>query len=338
MKYKDLTAFDNHLKKSFPDHVSYAFGAIIPNFEERSHFFHSLLSKLNHFFPGANVWRYDKERGDIGKVANELGSNSLFAETSIYIFETLDEADQALIDLLKSHIRSAHASCFFLLGASKKEKIDRLYTDLKKELIILDLSEEKPWNRKERLIGEINLYAKKRGKILEPLLIERLMTVCQMNLGMLLKTLEQCIIFAAGQDTIALHHVEPILPSDPEEKMWDLSEKCIFGKEPIYPGDDLDWFLFLGSVRYQLQTGLKILGVKEVLPHDFPKIHKNRLTQLVKRAHELGPLYFQQGIVYLFELELRTRTSLDPKKGFDLLLFYFQKEKQRATPLAELAR
>lgn len=342
MKYKDITSFDNHVKKSFPDHISEGYAFIVQSPEDRRYFLDSLIKTLNHFFPGAEIERYDKDQMNLSRVSEKLDSVSLFNETTIHLFDPLDDADPALLDFLKKAIRQSPKGCFFLFGAAKKDKITNLYGDLKKELTILDLSEEKPWHRKERLINQLLLYGKRAGKIVEPALIEKIMTSCQMNLNLLLTTLDKCIVFAKEKDCITLKLVEEILPEDPEEKLWDLAEQVVWSKQLVHLQDDIDLFAFLGAVRYHLQVGLKIsekiVGGKEVFPEDFPKVNRGRLSSFIEKARIFGLPYFQAGIVYLFQLELNAKTFLDPKKALDLLLFHFQKEKYHAASFAQLTR
>jgi DNA polymerase III delta subunit len=342
MKYKDTNSFDNHIKKSFPDHISQGFAFLVQSPEDRRHFIDCLVNTLSHFFPRREVQRHDKDQLNLSDIAEKLDSLSLFHQTTIHIFDPLDEADPAFLDLLKKVILQSRKGCFFVFGASKKEKIMNLYGALKKELIILDLSEEKPWHRKERLISQILLYGKKAGKVLEPALIDRLLNSCQMNLPLLLTNIDKCLLFAKDKECITLSHVEEILPQNPEEKMWDLAEQVVWSKQIIQLQQELDLFAFLGAIRYHLQLGLKIsekiLKSNQVLPEDFPKVNKNRLPLFTDKVRILGVPYFQKGIVYLFELELKAKTFLDPKKGLDLLIFHFQKEKYHAASFAQLNR
>jgi hypothetical protein len=338
MKYKDLSSFDNHIKKSLPDHVSQGFLLTCQNGEEREYLLDALLKKLLHFFPAVEVWRYDKERFDLGAVREKLSSGSLFHEGAIYLFPTIDELDATLLELLKKELQSIQKDSFFLLGSSSgKGKVATFYTECKKELIALDLSEEKPWHRKERWTGELFAYAKRSQKILEPSLVEKLVSLSQMQVKLLFSMLDRCILFAGKKELLTLQEMEPILPLDPEEKLWEIAEKLVWSGQ-IAEFEEADWLPFLGAVRYQLQIGLKLLGSKHPSSEDFPKLPKARFDKYLKLAKELGFSYFQQGILYIFTLEVDAKNFLDPKKALDLLTFYFQQKKSHAPSFAKPTR
>ncbi|MBM3201329.1 MAG: hypothetical protein FJZ56_02850 [Chlamydiae bacterium] len=330
MKYKDLSSFENHIKKSFPDHVSQAFLFSIPVKDERDFMIENLVKRLTHFFPSLDMWSYDKERHSIRDLSEKLSSNSLFHQGTLFVFDNLEDLDQQALDLIKKVIEKGEKDSFYILASSSaKGKIASLYTDLKKELISLDLTEEKPWHRKERIVSELYAYAKRSSKVLEPVLVERLITVCQLNLKLLFSTLDRCIVFSGKKECLTLQDLQTILPSDPEERMWDLAEKLVWSKQIVHI-DDNDWLSFLGAVRYQIQLGMKILSRKNPGVEDFPKINKNRFPDYVKTAKELGLPFFKEALIYLFELEVDAKTYLDPKKALDLLIFYFQQKRSYA--------
>lgn len=336
MKYKDLHSFENHVKKSAPDHFSHCYAFLLSQDDERRYLINWQIDIIRHFHPDIEINRIDPEGKDLGSFHEEISSFSLFHKKVVHIFDPIQEFKGLNLQEVGKWAAHISSDTFLIFGSSSKEKMQELYKGIKKDAVFLDLSEEKPWHRKERMIQLLTKEARKRGKVLEPRLVDQMLVSSGLDLSSLLSTLEKMALYAKDDSTLTLDKVRALLPPSPDERVWNLAEEIVWSKHVpsrLQEPDSSDWTLLLGALRYHLQLGLKIaeklLQGQAVLPQDFPKVSKTKLVKYQEMAAKYQIDYFRKGIISIFDFELDTKSEMDHKDAFYPLIFHFQREKEQ---------
>lgn len=240
-----------------------------------------------------------------------LNTQALFGGFSALYFDGVqqlkkDEAET----LLKYLIHPSHSS-FLVLGSSTPKALGDLYLKAKKEMVVLDLSDEKPWERQRRLGEWLSQEAKKEGKSITPDAAAYLLEHVGLDMPGLYQELAKLACFVGEKTLIQRADVEKICTSRAELTFWQLAEKVVWGKENVRKDqkEELSFVLpFIGALRYQLQTGLQLATLSS--PQEMSKqLRPQALDKYLPIVKQRKAGYFLRGLQALFELELAAKST-----------------------------
>lgn len=251
-------------------------------------------------------------------VIEQLNSLSLFGSMPTIIFDGLDQLKKSGWDPLFTYVEKPSRFAHLLLGSSQARNTAELYKKGKKELIVLDLSEEKAWDRKTRFQRYLVDQGLRAGKKLSLEAALHLIEQVGLDLPRLEQELIKLLCFVGDRNVIELKDIQDICTVEKHLSTWQLSEMIVWEKNQVSspPAIDLAWlFPFLGQLRYQLQIGLQLAVMLDA--HTLPGIMAKQLPQLrgpllEKRmavAKQWGQRYFRSGLLHLFEIELLAKNS-----------------------------
>jgi DNA polymerase-3 subunit delta len=206
--------------------------------------------------------------------------------------------------------------------------VAELYQKGKKELVTVDVSEEKPWDKERRLQEWMRGEARKAGKELPAGVAAELLKHLGADLATLHQELKKLMTFACDKTVLESQDVEAICGTKDLSTGWQLAEALVW-KEPISlkdkMGDTGFIFLFLGQVRYQLQLGAQMADLIErkaathELKQHFPSVRPQNLDKWIPIATQRGSHFFLNGLVKLYDFEVTAKsTSVDLGTAFDL--------------------
>ncbi|MCB1107854.1 MAG: hypothetical protein KDK76_07150 [Chlamydiia bacterium] len=272
MKYVKVEPFEKHIEEALPDHPSPLYFILIDDPFERYYLAKRVAKKLN--LP-----------------LKDSFENSLFSEKGVVICDEVEEEDLPLNPDLIAIVTGKKAPPFF----KKREK----------EGVTLDLTGEKPWDRKGRLQRWLQQHAREEGKNLSIDGAAYLAEFSHADFARLYQELEKTIIYAGDEKTITLKMIQTICKLDHEQNGWQLSEAVVWGGKAHLGETDL--YTLIGQLRYQLQLGLQIASGKEPSKSSPKKIDK------VRKA-DLQATYYVEGLKELFNLEMKMRSNISNQK------------------------
>lgn len=307
MRYQNFRAFRKHLASAAPDHLSRCYLAVIPDDYERNQAIQAVLA----YFPARPHIFFNGNDAVCRDIADALLSPSLFGGEPVVV---LDEAEkmgkkelQALADLAgKSSLYG------YLLSASRSKTA--LSAVFEKAGVVLDLGEEKPWDRERRLAEQIAERVQNAGKRLASDAISLLFERLGHDAALLDSEIDKLICFVGTRATIERSDVFRISASSRSSTLWQMAEEIVWeGAHP--PFDPATFHGLVPALRSQLQTGLKLASLlasqtpreewSAYLPRLWPKLLEKRSAQ----ASRLGSGYFKNGLDLLFQIELLSRTG-----------------------------
>ncbi len=303
MKYQNLKAFQKHLVSAAPHNLCRIYLIAVGDDFERNKAIDAILSYLATpptRFSGADCALHD--------LLDAMQSPSLLGDAVV----VLDEAEK----LAKKSMQTlcdqiGQISGYLVVGARSKTPLAPL---VEKEGVILDLLEEKPWDKEKRLGEQLNERVKNAGKRLAPdcapLLLERLGT----DAALLESEIDKLICYVGDRPTVTRDDILQISPASRTATLWQTAEEVIWegGELPI-----LDATAFHGLVpalRNQLHLGLTLATlIEEKCPSDqwnryLPKLWPKTLEKRSSQAAQRGSPYFRKGLEKLFEVELLSRS------------------------------
>ena len=325
MKFQTGTAFEKHLKESYPHHLARLYLFISPCEYEKRVWTEQLVQLLRQKEDGLQMTRFVAPEPSPMVILDEVRAPSLWGGLRILIVDQIDKVKPLgpFLDLL-NHL-APDVVLIFLAGSAKP--VAELYQKGKKELVAVDISDEKPWDKERRLQEWLREEARKAGKQLSPDVAAEILRHLGTDLATLHQELKKLITFVAEKNVLERRDVEAICGAKDLTTGWQLAEAVVW-KQPVSLKEkiaDLGFlFPFLGQVRYHLQLGAQMADLIErkaapqELKKHFPSLRT--LDKLLPIATQRGSRFFLQGLLKLYDFELQAKSaSIDLSVAFDVL-------------------
>jgi hypothetical protein len=241
---------------------------------------------------------------------NEIFQPSLFGEEKVFIVVDCEAyTDEQWVKIFDEKLYRM----FFFKNSAPKALIDRF----KQHGGVLKLTEEKPWDRKNRLISEVIYTIHKDGVTISQgsahRFVERTFTDLQLFHGELAKLRSYAYLKKTLTDKDIDEVVQPLF----EENMFKISEEMIW-KDGLINNVSIDrntdLIQFIGALRFQAYLGLRMTANQEV---KIPPWQEKKYRQ---KSLALGPLFFKGVLMKTFKTEQRVKqSSISATASFDLL-------------------
>jgi hypothetical protein len=258
----------------------------------------------------------------------ELSQMSLFALEAHQSFDHVEKLKKKDLEHFMGLISSFSGTCYFLSTTSTN--VQALYSELKNDMLWLDLSSEKPWQKKDRLTFLLQQEAKNQGYIIDKLASAYIIDNEEMKLDRAKNRLESLMLYADSDKKITLHMAETLLPKAHKDIDFAWIDQLLFKKESLSKPvclDATDLLLFLGQMRFVLQGALKIKALQkkgislEQMKEYFPKASTQGLSFQIKKSEEASFDYLEKAlmVVYHKEVELKADFSQPPSLFMELV-------------------
>jgi DNA polymerase III subunit delta len=316
-----LKAFEKSLAASAPHHLTRLCLVASADDYERKMALDAVLSYV--LTPDAFVTRLSND-AEVRTVLEALSSPALFSPEPIVV---IDDADKKLLDSLAPHFKEPLTFGYLFIGAKMKGGAG--WVDANGSL--LDLTEEKPWDKEKRWTERLHEKARAAGKRLSPdaaiWMIERL----ERDAALLAHEMDKLLCYAASKSVIERADVEAICSASRTHALWAVAEEMVWDKSFRADAADVRESSFfhglLASLRQQLMIGAKMHSLyQSAVPYNewsahFPRIWPKALEKKAQAAQKMGSAYFRSGLEELFEMELTSKSSAPP---LDALLDLFR--------------
>lgn len=289
MKFSDFVAFEKHLRDAYPHHFAPVYALIVPHDDERRAIADSIVMRILKAHPHMRCVRTDA----IEVVDAECESQSLFGDLPVIVF------DPALKGVKLPQVPEG---IHLILGCPK------VVSEITSDMIVLDLSKEKPWDREKRLGQQLIQKASAEGKQLERPALDYLLQAIGPEWGLLTSELDKLICFVGERSKIDLPAARSLVRPSKHQNNWQLAEKCIWERQFPSRVEAGDFPMLVGALRYQLELGYVIATDPENVSTRFPKVRPHTLANL--KNYRLPASYFKKGLVALYEAEKRFKNGI----------------------------
>jgi len=351
LKFQSVSAFEKHLNESASLHLSLIYMLITPCSYERELLEEKVVRAFKMKDPKVHGVAWAAQALSMDAFLEELNTRQLFEAEKCLILKDVEKLKKREIEQLAHYLeRPAPFSRLILSGASTKG-LSELYHSGKKEMVLLDLSDEKPWDRQKRLRIWLNNEAIREGK---PFTVEastRLFEQIGTDMPMLQRELEKLICYVGDRPQIDLRDVEAVCATPQLETLWQQAEALVFGGGTVVRSStaDVSWLLMLlSATRSQLQNGLMIASLQEKgysvheTAHHLPQLRLSALEKCFPVVLRRKRGYFEKALQLHFETELLAKnSSFAPSVLFDMfhlkllhLKNRYDTQKTRSAPVA----
>lgn len=336
MRYPTLSGLEKHLAQSPLEPEGNFFGILVEDALEQRFLREKIVVCFVRKFPEASLKEMDFEQVSLQQALQEMDSSDLFSSMKIYILKSLEKLSKESLEVLTKQL--PFLGCLGVIIEGHDTKVEtKLYEKLKKQMVVLDLTKEKPWDKKARLFSWIDALAAKHKKSIQKEALELLYEKSHKHFSWMYQEFEKLLCFAKDIPLITLKDVQKLCGLEAEVNTYVLCEGIVFGgKEGIknalnYSMDAQELFALFGQLRFQMHTGMKL---QEYLKKGAPQeefegsftygIQKN-LPKYIKACQNLPQDYFFQGLVMLSDYERKAKSqSLDYKALFTSLVMHLE--------------
>lgn len=284
---------------------------------------HEELVSLFEFISSGSVKKWHLPEDMI-----ELSQMSLFSLEQNQSFFHIEKLKKKDLEHFISLISNMSGTCYLLSTSSSNIQI--IYNEVKNEMLWLDLSTEKPWQKKDRLCFLLQQEAKTQGYLIDKAASSYIIENEEMKLDRAKNRLQSLILYASGDKKITLNLVEALLPKVDQDIDFAWVDSLVFKKEPLTKPvcfDSSDLLLFLGQMRFVLQGALKMKSLQkkgmnlDQIKEFFPKTSTQGLSFQIKKIEDACFEYLEKAlmVVYQKEVELKADFSQPSSLFIDLI-------------------
>ncbi|MEI8365626.1 MAG: DNA polymerase III subunit delta [Parachlamydiaceae bacterium] len=325
MKYTNLPAFEKHLEASAPNHYSdiYLILAKEPFVRQRAVEYLSKLVLKGESSPALSLHQFDGEKHNINLILQELETLNFFSKKRVVAAHNVDSFDKNATLKLEAYATSPNKSVCFVATASVINRATTFYKKMEKVGVILDVAEEKPWEREKIVADWLYNEAAKLGKQFSQQLCQLLIKQLGTDQNLLKTELEKLVCFVGERKTISQQDIAAISSAANLDNGWQLGE-AIFRRDTIAAlriskgllDDGVALIALLRQIRSQFQTEFQVCsilmhggGAAEVAK-EFPYMRGMILDRHVKQSQEYGMHRFKDGLLAIDDAELQAKNGM----------------------------
>ena len=262
MKYSNLRAFEKHVEGTVVWHSAkcLCYPPKEEDFAEKAFTASSTKAEIKVF---------ESEQANIDDILMELNAFSLFAEKRVVLINNADKFPKSSCEKLEAYFAAPNRSVCLILSASSLSASTNFYKKIEKAGVILDLIEEKPWE-KEKSLSEwgASKISSRREKTIHPQALQHLVKQVGSDQGLLQNELEKLISYVGDRKEITPQDVGAICTGVNDENIWQLGE-AIFRLDAAAAlriskallDDGVPFMTLLRQIRSQFQTDFQVCTI-----------------------------------------------------------------------------
>jgi DNA polymerase III subunit delta len=324
LKYTNIRAFEKHLADASPHHFGELYLILSKDAFVRHQTVNHLLSVMA---PASARQEFSITSFDCGEISiddlfQELESFSLFSNKRIISLQHLDKASKAFNDKLEAYLGPGRLPATLVISSSALSANTKLFKKIEKLGIILDIPEEKPWEKERSAQEWLITHAAAQNKKLDGQAAHVLIKQIGTDPALLHQELEKLICYTEGRKEITSPDIHAICSTVNIETIWQLGD-AIFRRDAgtalrISKGLLDDGTAFLGLLRqiraqfetkFQIATLLASGGSPSDVTHFFPYMKGSILDQHVQAAKNYGLQKLKEGLLKIDEMEIKAKNS-----------------------------
>ncbi len=292
-----MAAFEKQLREAAPLHFSSVYLILVADPFERKFYVNKLYQFLLHYKPKLGF-----KNGEEGL---ELG---LFSQERVVHLE------------VEKGVKIPSKDVILIYSGEKCSSL--FYEAIERDVVCLDLSLEKPWEKKERLIEELQKIARQGQKTLSLQVANKLLEQVGNDFSTLKNEIEKLVLFASERKAIEEKDIEEVTKTEKEVTLWQVAEALVW-KTRLLPRQEFkdfsDVLALIALARHHIYLGIQICRGTEM-----PNLRKNQMEIYLPFCQKVGSHYFVERLLFLFEWELKAKSSsFDPTLLWDLLVINY---------------
>lgn len=329
MKFNNLRAFEKHLSSAAPNHLCHLYLILGKESFDRNVAFNALKKS---FFKGphpsttnsnaTNLQIFDADRISGADLMGELNAGVLFAGKRIVLLQDADKLDKASMNLLEGYFEKPNPSICLVVSAAAINHSTNFYKKGEKTGIVLELAEEKPWEKEQSIHAWIAATVAAEGKQIAAPAIQQLVKLLGMQQSTLHSELQKLLCYVGERKEIQVQDIAAIVSPVAVETGWQLSE-AVFRRDAAAALriskamllDGVPLILLLRQLRSQFQTGFQVCtilaqgGSGADVSKQFAYMKGSILERNMETAQNYGLKRYKEGLLKIDDAELQSKNG-----------------------------
>jgi DNA polymerase-3 subunit delta len=326
MKFTTVRAFEKHLEGASQDNHFADLYLLISkeSFERKAaeeHLLSSLLKKDSS--QGLGVKIFEGESLVLSKIMEELDSYAFFSSRRAIVLRFGgDKIPKSISEPLEGYFSNPNPSVYLVVSASSILSTTNFYKKAEKKGIILDVAEEKPWEKEKTMTEWVHATVQTAGKRIDAQATHFLIKQIGTDQATLAQELEKLFCYCGDRKEIRTEDIGAICVNVNMETGWQLGEAIFrrdassalrIAKALLMEGTAVIGLLRL--IRSQFQTQYQVCsilvgegGASEVT-QQFPYMRGAILERNMQTARSYGMARFRKGLLAVDDTELKAKNS-----------------------------
>lgn len=342
MKFENNITFDKHLEGAAPNRFALVYFIISKEVFPREK---AVKSLIKHVLPDPvstqlSLQVFDADRQSPNQILQDLQTHTFFSKQRLVVVHRVDSLDKASTSKFETYFASPNPSVCLVMVAETINRSTNFYKKAEKAGVILDVPEEKPWEKEKNVINWLNQEVASHQKQLSPMASQLIVKQVGTDQTLLLGELQKLICYVGERRVIDEKDIAALCPVVNTETGWQLGE-AIFRRDAatalrISKGlitEGLALIALLRQIRSQFLTGYQIAsilkqgGTSTDVSKEFPYMKGTILERNINQSQNYGMDQFKKGILAIDLAEFQAKNSVsDPEFLADMLIVKLTKE------------
>ena len=333
MKYSNLRAFEKHLEGSAsPRTYAPVYMILAKEGFERKIGSDRLIASLLQGEATPEFCTKVFDGGDnivLSQLMDELQALSFFSSRKVILINQAEKLLKPVTEALTEYYANPNPSTYLVISASAINHATNFYKKAEKIGVVLDIAEEKAWEKEKSLKEWIATHVVSKGIKIDLQVCEGLLKQVGIDQTLLFNELEKLFCYIGDRREIRMEDVKAICTKNNVENSWQLGE-AIFRRDvssaikisKALLADGTPFLVFLRQIRSQFQTDYQVCctlnngGTSQDIAKMFPYMKGFILDRHMQMAKGYGLAAFKKGMLKIDEMELLSKSNV---QDFELL-------------------
>ncbi len=324
MKYNQLKAFEKHLEGAAPSHFAPVYLVISKDDFNRRLGYERLISHLlgKQTENSLALSVYEADKVDIDKVLQDLDSLGFFSSKRVVVIHHAENLLKAATEKLLNYYTNPNPSVYLVLTATSISAATNFYKKSELVGVLLEIAEEKPWEKEKTLKDWIDQKVSSYGKQIEGGANQLLLKQIGTDQAILNQEIEKLVCYVGEKPKISVQDVGAICINMNVENIWQLGE-AIFRRDPAAAlrialallDEGTPLLILLRQIRSQFQTDFQVCtilaqgGTGADVSKQFAYMKGQILDRHIQMAQSYGIPRFRKGLLLIDEAELASKSG-----------------------------
>jgi DNA polymerase-3 subunit delta len=318
MKYTNYKAFERHLEEADAGLLADVYAVMGKEAFEVKAAGDRLVAVLlkSKKNPELALKVYNGEKLMLEDLLQELYSLPFFSDKRVVLIQNAESLSKVQTERLEEYLERPNRTLCLIISASAINRGTTFYKKLEKTGIILDIAEEKSWEKEKSTREWLFETVAKEKKRIGHEAVQMLQKQIGTDRALLTQELEKLICFIDDRDEITMQDIAAISTSVNTENIWQLSD-AIFSRNAnsalrITKGllnEGTAFLALLRQIRAQVQTDYQICtilangGTGAEVTATYPYMKGRILENHMQAASSYGLSRFKKAMLKIDETE-----------------------------------
>lgn len=333
MKYTQFKPFEKHLLAARPHNFSGLYCLIIKDGSERALAVDELKNALATSYPALDYRVYNLDHKAEKSLLDDLMMPSLFQNHRLVHFQGAEKLSKDSMQGLERYFNKLPSSLTLLFSAETLNKLTLFYKALEKYGVVLDIGNEKSWEKEKMLAEWLLQRADAAGKSITTDAVNMLVRGVSHNLALLASEWEKILTYVGQQKQITAADLNAIGVLLSADSTWLLGEAILQNNakkaleaahNSLLQGGSA--IALLRGLRHQFTTALYVAtyanrGTLDEVTVKFPYLRGAPLDKQIALSTSYGPQRLAKGLQLIDEYEFKAKDQCDdPELLLNLLI------------------